>query len=380
MSKNKLVVVILTLFFFTGDLHPQIRIKAVGDIMLGSITPKKILPPQNGKIFLKPVKTLLDSAEILFGNLEGTFIDENFIPEKCSEKSRRAKSCYEFGMPKNLVPVLKSLNFTVLNLDNNHSEDYGFKGYEFTQKILDSLNIIALPKRKFGSIKIKDKNIVIVPFGFSSNSNHISDSAATVNIISNLKQKYDWLIVSFHGGAEGSSATHINGNDEIFYGEDRGNVEKFAHLAVDAGADLIIGHGPHVLRAMEIYKNRLIMYSLGNFITYGNVNIDGINGVSVIADIYLNEQNGQFLSGNLIPVKQIGNGIAVFDKDSQAVDLIKKLSCEDFPTSNPFITNDGKIYQYPDRELKYKRFDFPEKKVKYNMQFIQTEKPKIELE
>ena len=83
------------------------------------------------------------------------------------------------------------------------------------------------------------------------------------------------MVVAIHAGAEGTAAQHLTGQDEIYGGENRGNPEAFARMAIDAGADLVIGSGPHVLRGMEMYRRRLIAYSLGNFAGYHNFGLDG---------------------------------------------------------------------------------------------------------
>ena len=136
---------------------------------------------------------------------------------------------------------------------------------------------------------------------------------------------------------------------ENYLEENRGNVLAFAHTVIDAGADMVIGHGPHVLRAMEIYKNKLIAYSLGNFLTYGNINVSGINGVNIILDVTLNNINGDFLTAKLIPIKQISYGIPMYDESLEGIKLIKNFSRRDFPAGkllffeNGTVINSGKL-------------------------------------
>lgn len=120
-------------------------------------------------------------------------------------------------------------------------------------------------------------------------------------IIRSAKAHSDVVIVSFHGGAEGENALHVTGMKEMFAGENRGNVREFAHQAVEAGADLVIGHGPHVLRAMEVYRKKLIAYSLGNFLTYGMFNLKGPNGTGAILQVRIDSETGGFLSGRIVP-------------------------------------------------------------------------------
>ena len=175
--------------------------------------------------------------------------------------------------------------------------------------------------------------------------------------ISGLDKKYDLIIVSFHGGAEGKNAQHVLDSTETFLGENRGNVFAFAHTVIDAGADLVIGHGPHVLRAVEIYKQKLIAYSLGNFLTYGNINTGGISGIAVILDVEIDSTNGNFVRGKLLPVKQVGYGIPEYDINNEGINLIRSLTENDFPGTKLLITPDGKIYYTGFGKISFRFFD-----------------------
>ena len=344
--KTNLVNIITYIFLLVQIPSPkngQIKIKAVGDVMLGSVTPKEILPPDSGKEFVNSIGNLLSNADIVFGNLEGAIINDEMEPQKCSDRSRDAGTCYEFGMPEYLAPVLKELGFNVLNQDNNHSEDFGEEGYRFTQQTLRELGIKFMPKQGYADFTFGKVRVAVVAFGYSDYSNNISDLTNAERIISNLNKIYDLIIVSFHGGAEGKDAAHVKDSTEIFLGENRGNVYRFAHTAIDAGADMVIGHGPHVLRAMEIYKNKLIAYSLGNFLTYGNINISGISGLNVILEAEIDSTNGDFIRGRLIPIEQIGFGVPVFDSSYAAIQNIKDLISEDIQHPIIIILKDGRI-------------------------------------
>jgi hypothetical protein len=147
--------------------------------------------------------------------------------------------------------------------------------------------------------------------------------------------------VSFHGGAEGSRAQHVSDMHEEFLGEDRGNVIAFAHTVIDAGADLVIGHGPHVLRALELYRGKLVAYSLGNFLVYERFNLDGPNGVSVVLRASLDPVSGDFLEGRLVPVSLGTQGLPAPDPSRAGLRLIKKLTREDFGETGLIIEEDG---------------------------------------
>jgi hypothetical protein len=336
-----LLALLYCIFFYGSDLSAQIKIKAVGDVMLGSVTPKEILPPKKGLEFVESVEDMLMDADIVFGNLEGAFFTEEMKPDKCSERSRKAATCYEFGMPEYIAPSLKDLGFNVLNQDNNHSADYGEDGYLFTQQVLQELGIKFLAKQSFTEFNLMNTSVALVAFGYSDYSYHISDIKNAKQVISSLDENHDIIIVSFHGGAEGKNHTEVKDSVEFYLEENRGNVIAFSHAVIDAGADIVIGHGPHVLRAMEIYKNKLIAYSLGNFLTYGNMNVSGINGVNIILEVSLDNFNGDFRTGKLIPVKQIGYGIPMYDESMEGINLITEFTKRDFPLGDILFFESG---------------------------------------
>lgn len=325
-------------------LEAQVKIKATGDIMLGSVTPKRIIPADSGKAFIDAVAPLMKNADIIIGNLEGTFIKNNMKPQKCSKESREKNTCYEFGMPHYLAPSLKEMGFNVLGLDNNHSEDYGQAAYNFTIDLLSDLGISVIPKRGYKEFFVNNKKIIITVFGFSSSSFKITGLTFADSLLRDLKAKCDFLIVSFHGGAEGKDAVYVSNANESFLGEQRGNVYAFARRAIDAGADLVIGHGPHVLRSLDYYKNKLIAYSLGNFLTYGNINITGINGAAGVLVVELDECNGNFVRGKFIPTRKINRGYPVYDKQKEAINLLQNLLKKIKPKPKLLITDDGLIY------------------------------------
>lgn len=334
------VLILLTLNTLSAQ---ELHIKAVGDVMLGSRTPSPVLPANNGAAFKDSLGDVLKNADITFGNLEGVFVKKGIPPRKCSEASRKAGRCYEFGMPSNLAQVLKDVGFNVMSQDNNHVNDYGYAGIKFTKKLLDSFDIKCISKKSYVEFTVQEKKIAFVAFGHSGESYQVFDLVTTKAVISKLNASHDLVIVSFHGGAEGTSATHVYNKTETFYRENRGNLIKFSHTAIDAGADLIIGHGPHVLRGMELYKNKLICYSLGNFLTHGNVSLRGIKGHGAIADLKIDLATGDFKSGRIISTKQKGRGFPVVDSTHAGAKEIKALSTADFPNSPLQISNDGTL-------------------------------------
>lgn len=335
---------LLTCFFINAQ---TLRIKAVGDIMLGSVTPRPLLPQGNGEVFGESIGSYLDSADITFGNLEGVFITDGVEPKKCSEASRKAGRCYEFGMPDRLAQALVDMHFSVMSMDNNHNSDYGSAGVTHTKKVLKEKGIAYAAKKAPVILEVQGKKVGVAAFGHSSISYRVSDLATAKKVITDLNAQCDIVIVSFHGGAEGLNAQHVKDETETYYGENRGNLVQFARTVIDAGADLVIGHGPHVLRGIDLYNNKLIIYSLGNFLTHGNVNIRDVRGNSAIMDITLDLESGDLVNGTIIPTKQNQPGIAVHDPSGKAIELIKNLSSADFPQSKLIISEEGKISKRP---------------------------------
>jgi hypothetical protein len=341
MHRNLLFCLLLAVL--TTNVQSQIRIKAVGDVLLGSLTPQTFIPPDSGKVFVESVGALLSGADVTFGNFEASFAKDGTKPCKCAETSRRKGVCFEFGTPPFLAPTLRKLGFTVMSVDNNHADDYGAEAADYTKTLLLQNGIQPAPKRGFAELKAKGKRIAVAAFGFSETSNNISDIPTAERVVRELKKQFDLVFVSFHGGAEGSKAQHVVNKTEIFYGENRGNSVKFAHAVVDAGADLVLGHGPHVLRAVELYKNHFIAYSMGNFLTYGNINVKGVSGITCVMEINIDETSGNFLTGRIHAMQQRAPGIPVPDADKNAITLIRELTESDVPGTPLRIEADGSI-------------------------------------
>jgi Bacterial capsule synthesis protein PGA_cap len=314
----------------------------VGDIMMGTNYPSSAsLPPGDGEHILDDVKEILESADITFGNLEGTLLNSGGTPKKCKDPE---SDCISFRMPEHYAGYLKNAGFDVIGTANNHSGDMGEEGRKSTMETLDKYGI------KYAGYILSPTTIIIkdgVKFGFTAfapnvGTNDLNNLEEAVKIVSDLKKKCDILIVSFHGGAEGTGSQHVTGKREFFLGEDRGNVYEFGHAVVDAGADIVFGQGPHVTRAIELYKERIIAYSLGNFCTYGKFGLSGALGVAPIFKVYV-DKDGRFLQGRIFPVKQIKRGIPMLDDDYKIVGIMQSLTRQDIPDSGLTIDDDGKV-------------------------------------
>jgi len=314
----------------------------VGDIMMGSNYPTThALPPDDGENLFEDVKDILQSADITFGNLEGPLLNSGGIPKKYKD-TLSTPIC--FRMPEHYASYLKDAGFTVVSVANNHSGDMGEEGRNSTAKTLDRYGI------KYAGYTTCPYTIIIkdgIKFGFTAfapnkGTNDLNDPDYIEKLVKEVKKKCDILIVSFHGGAEGTGSQHVTGNREIFLGEDRGNVYDFAHLVIDAGADIVFGQGPHVTRSLELYKDRIIAYSLGNFCTYGKFGLSGALGVAPILKVYV-DKDGKFVKGRIYPIKQVKRGIPMLDESYKVISIISKLMEQDFPNSSLKIDEDGKI-------------------------------------
>jgi poly-gamma-glutamate capsule biosynthesis protein CapA/YwtB (metallophosphatase superfamily) len=306
-----------------------LAVAAVGDVMMGSAWPDEILPPRDGEGIFDDVREAFRGADIVFGNLEGPLLDEG-EGIKCGKKRRSKKSlCYEFRTPVRYVRHLDSAGFNVMNIANNHSFDFGALGAENTVAALEAAGIQPAGGDNVAAFWIRGKTVAVVGFSYSPPSPHshpLQDIPGAMEFVEGLKEDFDLVVVSVHGGAEGKDAMYVADADEIFAGENRGNVVRFARSVIDAGADLVIGHGPHVPRAMEVYKGKLIAYSLGNFLTYGRFNLQGASGVSFVLKAEIDMETGNFARGEIVPVRLLEWGIPFLDPEKMSLSIVRELT------------------------------------------------------
>jgi len=315
-----------------------VSIKAVGDIIPGTNFPYNKLP-QKKELLFESVKPHLKGADILFGNFESTMTDHPY-----SSKGGGGGMLFAFRTPPSYAKILKDAGFNILNIANNHSYDFNEPGFKDTIKNIDSNGMKAVGKRD----QIVYKNVKGVNFAFIGFSNYgevhnsLLELKAGAEVVKKAKQKADIVVISVHAGAEGTGALNVRNRTEFFAGENRGNMVLFSRTMIDAGADLILGHGPHVARAMELYKGKLIAYSLGNFMGYRTLSTVGELGKSLILDVKMNPQ-GDFVSGKIIPIALNGQGIPYLDDDFRSVKLIRRLTKSDFPNAGLSIGDEGQI-------------------------------------
>lgn len=318
-----------------------ISILAVGDIMLGTNYPSVgYLPPNDGRDLLLPVTDIITSSDLAFGNLEGVLLTGKGHPKKCGNSNQ----CYAFKSPDHYVNHIKAAGFDLLSLANNHSNDFGEPGRKNTIRLLDKADIhhAGLLERPFVLFEYKGLVIGFCAFAPNKATVKLNDHKHMKKIVSKLKSQADIVIVSFHGGGEGKKYQHVTRKTEHFVGENRGNPFQFARDAIDAGADLVLGHGPHVPRAVDLYKDRFIAYSLGNFATYSRFNLSGANGLAPILQVRLDTQ-GKFVDGQITSALQLGEGGPVLDENHGAARKMAELTEADFPKSPLSISPTGII-------------------------------------
>lgn len=314
----------------------------VGDIMLGTDYPAAMyLPPGNDcKPLLDGVSAILREADVTFGNLEGTFAGGHGIPKKCKDTTQ----CFVFRMPDAYVHCLVDGGFDMVSIANNHANDFGTSGKLQTEWVLESHGIASAGSLGSPAVIVVKDGIRFGLIAFAPNLGcyGLDDLDAAARMVDSLGQRCDIIIVSFHGGAEGADHQHVTRQNEIYLGAGRGNVYAFAHRVVDAGADIVFGHGPHVTRAVEIYRDRFIIYSLGNFCTYGRFNLKGPNGIAPIMKIQLTP-DGRFLRGTIIPVCQPHSGGVSLDPQKRVISKLQDLIRTDFPEIPLLIDQEGLI-------------------------------------
>src|ERR1700683_5211744 len=313
----------------------SVTITAVGDTMLGD-TPD--LPPDPGAYLSAVEPILAPGSQIVFGNLEGTLTTAT--ASKCGPKGP-SQDCFAFRIPPSYARYLKQDGFTILNDANNHIFDFGAAGQAQTVQSIHAAGMAqtGLP----GEITvvtahgIKVAFLAFAPYDYDAS---LLDLPAARALIERADREASFVVVYMHAGAEGASADHVTGREEYYLGENRGNAEQFAHMAIDAGASLVIASGPHVIRGMQFYQGHLIAYSVGNFAGYGDFATDGVLDLSVILHVTLTS-GGRFERARIYPIQFVGQGQPV--PGGGAVSLVAQLSAEDFGSSAARISASGII-------------------------------------
>lgn len=338
-------ILILTMSIGASSAHAEpdtFTISAVGDVMMGTTYPANNLRADGGRRLFAHSKEYFMASDLRFANLEGPLYDGDKAADGKSEGSNR----YLFRTPTSYASWLADAGINVVSLANNHAMDFGAAGLRSTKQALRSAGIqfSAKSRSDIASFNVRGIRIALIAVDYYTGERSMTSPRATFEEIKRLKRAYDVVIVSAHAGAEGARALRTRAGSEFYMGELRGDPVKFSHAAVDAGADLILMHGPHVPRAMEIYSERLVVYSLGNFITERGIDIQGVAGLAPLLRAQI-RSDGRFVKGDITSFRQTREASTVYDATGASALKIKELSELDFPQSMPhFDGSSGRFF------------------------------------
>jgi poly-gamma-glutamate capsule biosynthesis protein CapA/YwtB (metallophosphatase superfamily) len=315
----------------------RISIAAVGDIMLGTDYPEMRLPADDGRGQMSAASAVLKAADVAFGNVEGVLMDGGEAVKVCKDPS----ACYLFRSPARYARTLADAGFTVVSLANNHARDFGEEGRSASMRALEDAGVRHSGRQgDIASWTQGGLRLAMIAFSPFSGSWPMLDEAVAAEAVRELAASHDIVIVSFHGGGEGAEAQRIPFTIERYYGENRGDVVQFARSMIDAGADLVIGHGPHVPRAMELYRGRLVAYSLGNFATWYGISVTDAKGYAPILTAEL-DGNGELVAGAVVSMQQERPDGPRPDKALNAWRMIQRLTALDFPEGRLELSDNG---------------------------------------
>ncbi|MBI3676208.1 MAG: CapA family protein [Proteobacteria bacterium] len=318
-----------------------VSVVAAGDVMMGSrdsgLNPNIKPGVDVASLVGDRLAALFRGADIAFANLEGPLYDGNDVTLKA------CATCFAFRGPTYYAGVLANLGIDAVSLANNHSGDYGEPGRNSTIAALRANGIAYAgldrdDARASTLILANGRRAAVIAFAPNNGTLNLNDIPRAAALVRDLKKHHALVIVSFHGGAEGWSYVHVAKTSEFFVGENRGDVIAFSHAVIDAGADLVIGQGPHVPRAVEIYRGHLIAYSLGNFWTYTGVMTYAVSGLGPVLQAWL-APDGTIAGFTIHSTRQAGLGVPRLDPLDEAARYVFYLTKSDFPATSAQIVS-----------------------------------------
>lgn len=275
-----------------------VRIVFGGDIVLGNSFVVENIPKDWEERYFAGVRSILKRADVAIANFEGTLTEH----EKTSKNPGSGRQ-YAFRSPPHYADLMYQEGFRVLNVANNHANDFGETGFRDTGNNLKQAGIaVAGLRDEAATFTARGLNIAVLGFTYSSRFNTVFELAQGAERVRLAKAGGAYVIITFHAGAEGSPSIWHEDADELFMGENRGNTVAFSRAMIDAGADLVVGHGPHVLRAAECYQGKPIIYSLGNFVGVGGLSAKNFAAVSALLEVDV-ALDGSLRQLNLVPLR-----------------------------------------------------------------------------
>jgi len=288
---------------------------------------------------LAGIRPFLRHKDLVIGNLEGTLATGG--ASKCGGGSGGA--CFAFRGSPEWADMLRRTGFMVMNVANNHAYDYGPSAQQETLRALRRAGLVhqGLPGQityvRAGKVKVA--LIGCAPYRWSQS---LLDVRGTARLVRRASRHADVVLVYMHAGAEGVGAEHVRGDAESYLGEPRGNARGFAHAMIDAGADLVWASGPHVLRGVEWYHDRVIAYSIGNLAGTDTLSTDGSLSESALLRLTL-DATGRFHTGDIVPLRLVDPGTPRLDPGGASISRIRGLSHEDFGPRAIRIASSGRI-------------------------------------
>jgi len=365
------VIVAALLFAFACD---TVRVCAGGDITLGTNLDTAWVHQQHGlrspDSLIAPLVPFFANADIALVNAEGAFGDDSVSDDKCSVRAKRAQKkgksktntrtktktekppsthCFVLRQPASGATALRTLGdsstVVVANVANNHAHDAGDDGFVHSVHLLRQAGVLVTGADTVPTLAVTKRGDTVALFGFSAwSSPGVNDVTAVTRLVAAARARYGRVIVTAHMGAEGANAQRVGDSTEHYVGEDRGNPVAFAHAAIDAGAWLVIGHGPHVLRAAEWRDSALVVYSLGNLVNYGPFNMDPPRNSGAVVCATLDSLGAP---GHVVikATNQISEGIVRADTLGRARTLLDSLSGLDFSATGVTIDSTGVVHR-----------------------------------
>ncbi len=303
-----------------------ISLEWVGDIALSS---QRGLPPQGVPAALAPVRKLLQDADVTLGNLEGTLSEGG--ASKCAHIG--SSNCFAFQAPPIVAGQLHGVGFDLFNQANNHSMDYGSSGREETVGALDAAHIAhtGFPD-EITVLRVAGVRVAFLGFAPYAYDGDLLNIPAAQALVTSARKRASLVVVIIHAGAEGAGALHVPFGTETYLGEDRGDPRAFAHAMIAAGASIVLGSGPHVIRGVERYRGRLIAYSLGNFVGYHTLAGGGVLSESAVLRVTL-DPAGRVVKGRWFSIA-LSDGLPRPDPSNASARLVATLSRQDFPADH----------------------------------------------
>jgi hypothetical protein len=306
-----------------------------GDTTLGSSFG---LPPQDGYAVLRDVAPLLGAADISAVNSEGTYATGG--TSKCGSGS---DNCFAFRAPPQNTTALRRAGVDIVNLANNHAFDFGAVGLGQTVTALTRHHVAVTGRPgEIRVLPVDGAKVAFVGFAAYPWASSITDLPGVRTLVRRAGTRANVVVAFMHAGAEGADRTHTPVGGEVAFGEQRGDSRAFAHAAVDAGADLVLGSGPHVLRGIEVYRGRLIAYSLGNLAGYRNFATGGTLSLSGILRTTL-DADGTFLTARFSSLTLDGANIPHPDPKRGAAALVTDVSRRDFGARGAVVRRSGQV-------------------------------------